>query len=251
MAKFLLLRIDEPEQSGATGPGVGGGILLILLLIFLLNHENISSCIPKSKATSYNSEVLEKTIQDVNTLTNKEKITLEQCLVLLKFDRECRIDDNYNFIPNPLSWWPWAYCPGYLGSYKHDEENEIKKKCSTQKDKTYCFDNYHEICKMCYDYDHEDFKCSIEDNSLVYTYDETIPCSKELKSKLDKTIMAHCIELAIQKCHYMDRYRKFKDRGMDCRSPFWDGKLNDNDEKHFELYEPNKYEYQKWTGREL
>lgn len=248
MAKFLLLRIDEPEQSGATGPGVGGGILLILLLIFLLNHENISSCIPKFKATSYNSEVLEKkTIQDINTLTNKEKITLEQCLVLLDFDRHCEIDDNYNFIPKPLSWWPWATCYCDVGvRFTRDEENEIKEKCSTQKDKTYCFDNYCKFCNMCYD-----GKCRIDDNSLVYTYDETIPCSKELKSKLDKTIMAHCIELAIQKCEYSDRWRKFKDRHMDCLSPFWDGKLNDNDEKDFERYEPDEYEYQKWTGREL
>lgn len=215
------------------------GILLLIPLIILiyLIYKGVG-LIDDFRTKSHNSELLEKTIQDINTLTNnKETITLEQCLVYVQFNSRCEINDNFTFIPKGLSIWPWAPCP-----YSGEANPKIAERCSTQKDRTYCEDKYVSYCKECDEY----AECEIDDNSLLI-YDKHIPCSTKLKNSLDKTILTYCMELAYQKCHIQH---------TTCQDPFWNGRIIDDKKDHDGLdyhdayyWEHMKDSYKKLTGR--
>lgn len=227
------------DYKDNTGPLPLIPLILLILSIYLI-YKGVG-LIDNFRTKSHNSELLEKTIQDINTLTNnKETITLEQCLVYVQFNSRCEINDNFTFIPKGLSILPWAPCPYW---YDKEAKPKIAERCSTQKDRTYCEHNYISYCEKC---DKDKYECEIDENSLLI-YDNHIPCSTKLKNSLDKTILTYCMELAYQKCRIQHTY---------CQDPFWNGRIIDDKKGHDSLdyrdayyWEHMKDSYKKLTGR--
>ena len=247
MAKFILLKVIE-EPSDNAGGCLGALAVIGFAIYFIIS--GIGSCITDREVYSYNSELVEKTIKDTNALINsKERLTLEQCLVYVQFETRCIVDDNLNFIPKPLSIFPWAPCPNPASGRDKKQNKEIKERCSAQKDAIQCENNYDSYCNYC-KYRSE---CRIEDNSFVM-HDKYFPCSKELKNSLSQTIMINCIELV-----YREHYKNGNFSPIDFKDPLWNGDENDDGEKKhnsFDHFDNHAYRklfdlYEKLTGRKL